>query len=135
MIVADANILLYLMSPGPFHRQAEALRRKDPDWRVPQLWTLEISNALSRAVRDGEIGAVASEEMMEDAHRLFSAGEVPVTGMDALRVANRYRLSAYDACYVALAQFLGAPLITEDKEVLVRAGTLACSLSQALGQH
>jgi predicted nucleic acid-binding protein len=134
LIVADANILLYLMSPGPFHLQAEALRKKDGDWRVPPVWSLEFSNALARAVRDGSIQGAASEEMMEEAQRLFSRGEVAVSGSEALKAANRYRLSSYDASNVALAIFLNAPLVTEDKEVLVRAGGLAQGLAQALGR-
>jgi len=40
----------------------------------------------------------------------------------------RYNLSAYDACYVALAEVLGARLVTADQS-LVRAPALAIPLT------
>jgi predicted nucleic acid-binding protein len=132
LIVADANILLYLLSPGPFHKQAEALRKKDSDWRVPPVWSLEFSNALAKAVRDKRIGPAEAEAMMEEALRYFSKGEVPLSALEALKAANRFKLSSYDASYLALAQFLNVPLVTEDKEVLVRSGGIGQSLAQIL---
>jgi predicted nucleic acid-binding protein len=44
--------------------------------------------------------------------------------MAALSIAVSYDITAYDACYIALAQRLGIPLITADQKLQAKmAGT------------
>ena len=55
---------------------------------------------------------------------MLGTGVNPGFTMDALPIALTHAISAYDACYVALAQRLSVPFVTAD-QALVRklAGT------------
>jgi predicted nucleic acid-binding protein len=51
-----------------------------------------------------------------------------------LSVAVRYRVTAYDARFLALAQQLGTPLVTEDAKLRLAAPNLTQSLAEALAR-
>ena len=38
MIVADANLTVYLYVDGPHASEARDVLQRDPDWMVPPLW-------------------------------------------------------------------------------------------------
>jgi predicted nucleic acid-binding protein len=48
MIVADANIVAYLLVAGDQSEAARALWASDPAWRLPHLWRYEFLNILAR---------------------------------------------------------------------------------------
>lgn len=66
MIVADTNLIAYLLIPGPFSKDAERVQRRDPDWRAPWLWRSEFLNVLSLYVRTGKV-TLAAERNFEAA--------------------------------------------------------------------
>jgi predicted nucleic acid-binding protein len=37
---------------------------------------------------------------------------------NAMRIANQYSITAYDACYIALALSFNIPLVTADKKLV-----------------
>ena len=47
-------------------------------------------------------------------------------------MAAHYRVTAYDARYLAFARDLGVPLVTEDVKLRKAAPALTCSLADAL---
>ena len=47
MIVADTNVISYLLLPTGFSEQASQLYRIDPDWAAPELWRSEFRNVLA----------------------------------------------------------------------------------------
>jgi hypothetical protein len=51
VIVADTNLIAYLLIPRPFPAEAERVQAQDPDSRVPWLWRSEFLNVLSLYVR------------------------------------------------------------------------------------
>ena len=52
----------------------------------------------------------------------------------ALAVAAKYAITGYDAQYVALAQSLNAPLITEDRKLREAVSGIAFSMQEFLAQ-
>jgi len=87
---------------------------------VPSIWRLEIANGLLQSVRRGRIDKAYRAGVLED------FGDLPIsvdpdTGAQAwtgtLQLAERHRLTVYDAAYLELADRLGLPLATLDTEL------------------
>lgn len=123
MIVADANLVLYLLIPGERTMTAEAVYQRDPAWAAPPLCLSEVRNVLLRYVRSGSIPLAAALAMVERADQLLAPYRLEVDSASILRVAHAGGLSAYDAEYVALAEALEVPLITEDREIRAVGGS------------
>lgn len=86
---------------------------------VPQLWLFEMANLLQSAQRRRRITAAKRAELAAAAAGLrLQVCREPVTlpGLDAL--AAEHALSAYDACYLELAQRRRLPLATLDGALL-----------------
>lgn len=98
---------------------------------APALWRLEIANSLTVAVRRGRIDAdfrrasladLALLDISTDQHMDFYAwGETH-------SLADRFRLTLYDAAYLELAVRRGVPLATLDAELRSAAISLGVRL-------
>jgi len=51
MIVADTNIISYLLLPTTYSNSADTLYKKVPDWAAPTLWKSEFRNVLALYLR------------------------------------------------------------------------------------
>ncbi|MEO8194400.1 MAG: type II toxin-antitoxin system VapC family toxin [Gemmatimonadales bacterium] len=118
MIIADANLIAYLILPGERTEQAEAILLEDPVWVVPFLCVSELRSVLNRYVRRGDLTLKQAVAAMERAAGLIGGREAPVDSREVLELAQRSGCSTYDCEYVALAVALGVRLITSDKAVL-----------------
>ena len=118
MIVADANLIAYLIFPGERTRQAEAVLETDPVWAVPVLWASEMRSVLSHYVRAGELSVAQASAAMDRAIGLIDGREGPIESREVLMLASKSGCSSYDCEYVALAMSLGVSLVTSDKAVL-----------------
>ena len=91
---------------------------------VPGLWRLEIANVLEMGVRRGRHDAAFREMTLADL-ALLSTQVDPHTNDQAwgatIRLAERHRLTVYDAAYLELALRRGLPLATLDRELRVAA--------------
>jgi predicted nucleic acid-binding protein len=100
-----------------------ALITKANAW-VPSIWRLEVANALEYATRHKRIGAPFRDASLADL-ALMKILTDPDTDTYAwtitLQLAERFRLSLYDAAYLELAYRRKLPLASLDKE-LRRAG-------------
>ena len=87
---------------------------------VPDLWRIEIANSLTQGVRRSRITLQERSESLAD---LASLGIITdnQTGKhiwsDTLALADRHRLTVYDATYLELALRLALPLATLDDEL------------------
>lgn len=98
---------------------------------VPALWRLEIANSLTVAVRRGRIGVGSRDAALCDLAFLDIAID-PHTNAQAwsatVQLADRFRLTLYDAAYLELAQRLALPLASLDNELRAAAHTLNIAL-------
>ena len=85
---------------------------------VPALWRLEVGNVLEMGVRRGRHDAAFRDETLVDLAllpiRIDGETDRHAWGATA-RLANRHRLSLYDAAYLELARRRASPLATLDK--------------------
>jgi len=51
VIVADTNLIAYLVMPSPYTEAAERLLVREPDWVAPTLWRSEFRNVLALYLR------------------------------------------------------------------------------------
>jgi predicted nucleic acid-binding protein len=114
VIVADVNILAYLLIPGKFIKAAELLLEEEPVWVVPRLWRSEFRNILANYLRANEMGLDDAAVIFQRAEELVGAEEYEVETDDVLRLCKESKCSAYDCEYIALAEFLDLTLVTKD---------------------
>ena len=114
MIVADASVVLaaLLGSSGAGALARERLR-SDQDIHVPHLLDVEVTAALRRRVRLAQTSADLAELVLTD---LIDFAAIRWDHEPLLRRAWELRdnVTTYDAVYVALAEALGAELLTTD---------------------
>lgn len=118
MIVADTNLLVYLYIQGQRTRQAEIALAKDPLWVAPLLWRSEFRNTLTGLVRKKALVLEDALRIVDDAERGMAGREYSVVSHEVLQLAARSGCSVYDCEFVALAQDLGVPFVTSDRQVL-----------------
>ena len=130
MIVVDTNVLAYLLLPGPKTSLAEALLLEHPRWAAPPLWRSEWRNVLSTYLRRELLVLPEAMALMQRAEALLAGQDEPVSSEQVLPLAHSSHCSAYDCEFVAAAQQLGVPLVTEDRAVLAAFPDVAKPLDQ-----
>jgi len=129
MIVVDTNLCAYLWIPGEFTDLAEHAILKDPEWVAPYLWRSEFRNVLTDHIRRGLISLDAAMQLLDQAEAHMQGGEYTVDSKEVVQRAVQSRCSAYDCEFVVLAEQLGVPLVTSDRQVLTAFPSTAVSLS------
>ena len=129
MIVADTNLIAYLLIPGPATADAERVYDADPFWIVPLLWRSELLNVLSLYVRTQGLALDRAVQMLDEAEELLGGREVDVDGAYVLSLAAASGCSSYDCEFVAAAQDVGCPLVTADRKVLRAFPSVATSIA------
>jgi predicted nucleic acid-binding protein len=118
MIVVDSNVIAYCFIRGERTPIAQRVRLHDPAWHVPILWRSELRSVLAGYLWRDAIEPGRAMEIMAAAEEAVSGCEHLVASEAVLELASRSRLSAYDCEFVALAQSLAVPLVTEDRALL-----------------
>jgi len=117
LIVVDTQILVYLTLAGEYTTVAESVLERDSEWVAPPLWRSEMRNVLAGYLRRGTIDAAAALAIIDEAAGILSAEIAPPDEL-IFRQVTATRCSAYDLEFVALAEHLDVPLVTNDKEIL-----------------
>jgi predicted nucleic acid-binding protein len=120
VIVADTNLIAYLLILGQYTNEAESVYIKDPQWVAPLLWRSEFRNILALYVRRGLMDLNDAYGTMEQAERLMRGQEFEIVSARVLRLAATSGCSAYDCEFVALAQDLGVTMVTSDRILVTR---------------
>lgn len=123
MIVLDASAVLELLLRTERGRTVEQrITPIDETLHAPHLLDIEVSQILRRYLLRGALDEVRAREALQDLLDL----EVERYPHDALlpRIWDlRHNATAYDAAYLALAEALGAPLLTSDTRLAAAAGS------------
>jgi predicted nucleic acid-binding protein len=117
VIVADSNLVAYLLIPGHKSALAEKILIKDADWAVPLICRSEMRNILTLYMRHEGMSLGQATSTMEKAEALWRDREYTVPSDAVLKLTSLSLVTAYDGEYVVLAKQLGVTLITFDKPV------------------
>jgi predicted nucleic acid-binding protein len=132
MIVVDTCLVFHLFNETLLTLTAQEVLAKDPHWILPPLWREEYANVLSKLAKK-EHRAV--EEVIDHFNYTVEElknGEVIVDTAKALEISMKYKISVYDAHFIALANDFNVKLVTDDREVLKRCPAVASSFSDFL---
>ena len=119
MIVADNSLLVYFWLPericgtggsgeGPGSKSG----------RAPILWRSEFRNVLAGYLRRKTLTEAEANAAYLNVQKDLGANEYSVPTERVIKLVLASDCTAYDCEYVALAQDLGVPLVTTDKQIL-----------------
>jgi predicted nucleic acid-binding protein len=122
LIVLDASAVLELLLGTP-RGEAVAMRISRPDetLHAPHLLDLEVVQVLRRYEAKGLVTRARAEEALGDFADLDIA-RYPHDDFLRRIWALRKSVTAYDAAYLALAEALGAPLLSSDAKLARASG-------------
>ena len=132
MIVADTNIISYLLLPSRYSDSVDTLYKMDSNWAAPTLWRSEFRNVLTLYLRKQIITFGEALQLQEEAESLMSNNEFDISSSRILALTNISNCSSYDCEFVALAQHLSVKLVTQDKKLLREFSDTAISISDYL---
>ena len=129
-MVIDASVLIKYVVPEnetPVVQQIihEALANDQSVLHIPDLIYIECANILWKKVQRGHIDVNTADAGLHYLSEI-ELTTTPITKLmtSALSLACAYKISAYDACYVALAAQHRLPLLTADRKLIKQlAGT------------
>ena len=117
MIVLDASAAIEWLFQSPVGRKIDRrMFGASESLHAPHLIDVEVAQVLRRYVRDKTITAQRGQEALEDLRDL-PLSRYPHDFLIPRIWGLRATLTAYDAVYVALAELLGATLLTCDSKI------------------
>ena len=117
MIVLDASAAVDWLLQTPAGRRIEnRIYSRSETLHAPHLIDIEVCQVLRRLARQGAVPADRADEAVADLLDLRIARYPHAVLMPRIWQL-RHNLSAYDAAYIALAEDLGAALLTCDQKL------------------
>ena len=120
VIVTDTNLIVYLLIASPHSAQAEEVYRRDPHWVAPSIWRSQFRNVLAFYLRRDRLPLEEAVARMKAAESLMESQEFGVASAPVLELSAASVCSACDCEFVALAESLGVPLVSLDRQVLAK---------------
>jgi len=114
MIVADTNLVAYLLIDGERTEVARQVHAADSQWHLPPLWRSEFLNVLAVSVRAQVLTREQALTVWRNATGIFGRFEKEPGGEAVLEAALEHGISGYDAQFVVVARELGTKLVTGD---------------------
>lgn len=98
---------------------------------VPSLWWFEVRNVLIVNERRGRIDPIETAGILSDLEALPISIDRTPDSATVLAFARTYKLTAYDAAYLELADRLGVPLATLDADLVSAASAAGVPLLES----
>jgi len=125
MIVLDASAAIdWLLQTSAGQRVEKRISSRNESLHAPHLLDLEVAQVLRRLVREGSLPLRRADEAIDDLVDL-RVTRYPHFVLLPRVWQLRHNFSAYDAAYLALAEKLGAALVTRDSRLASAAGHAA----------
>jgi predicted nucleic acid-binding protein len=115
-IVVDASLVIAVLANRPAD---ELLRKRLSSPRVlhaPYLIDVEVASGIRGLLLGGHLTSDRAAEMIADFRSLRIVRHPMAAYLDRV-LELRHNLTAYDACYIALAESVGLPLFTRDAKL------------------
>jgi predicted nucleic acid-binding protein len=138
--VVDASVAVKIFVPEVLSDEARKVferfaRENGAELIVPDFFFIECANVFWKWVQRSAYPSKDAQEHLRDLASLgLTVIPAQVIADEALRIALKHKITAYDACYVATASLLKLPLITAD-EKLARQVAIGLGDVQWLGRH
>ncbi len=132
MLIIDTNVIAYLLIEGDYTADARLLHRRDDDWRSEAFIMVEFTNVLTASIATRRMDLVLAQKFLADATSILQGKLASIPHDSMLSLAVQYRVTAYDARFLALADKLRSRLVTEDARLRAAAPALTQSLAEAL---
>ena len=125
--VVDASVAVKIFVPEVLSDQAQAVfaqfaSEDGAELIVPDFFFIECANVFWKWVRRS---AYPEKDAQEHLHDLTGLGLTAIPAQlladNALEIALKHQITAYDACYMAAAAQLRLPLITADEKLVRQA--------------
>ena len=132
MQVIDTNILAYYLLEGIYSDQVLRIAEMDPDWHSESYLLIEFTNVLARQLSANILPLSKAQDVFAQALQKMGNSLHEMPHLEVLALCATYKVTAYDARFLLLAQKLGLKLITEDKKLRTAAPKLTQSIEEAL---
>lgn len=126
VLVVDASVLAPVVADGGDDGSRFRARLRGEVVVGPDLLRVEVTSVLRRHANSGQLTVEQAESAVGDL-LAFPITVFPTTPLLVRVWELRHNLTAYDACYVALAEAIQQPLLTADHR-LANAPGLLCQV-------
>ncbi|MFV0260225.1 MAG: type II toxin-antitoxin system VapC family toxin [Acidimicrobiales bacterium] len=126
MVVVDASVLAPVVADGGVDGYRFRARLRGEIVVGPDLLRVEVTSVLRRHANSGQLTAEEAERAVGDL-LTFPITVFPTAPVLGRVWELRHNLTAYEACYVALAEAIQQPLLTADHR-LANAPGLPCQV-------
>ena len=128
MIVVDSNVLAARSMAHEKGALAEQVERRDPVWVVPPLWRYEFQNILAKTIWAKRVTMDKAVEIWHQVMSLMAENEHEPSAQKVIDLSGRYRITGYDANFIALAMEMRVLCVTEDGELQEKFPAIAVSM-------
>ena len=134
MIVVDTNVLAARNMEHEKSTLAEQVDLCDPVWIVPRLWRYEFQNILAKALWTRRMTTDMAVDIWRQVMKAMSDNEHEPSPERIIEVSSRYRITGYDANFIALAMERDVLCVTEDGELQAKFPAIAVSMEDFIAQ-
>lgn len=134
MIVADTNIISYLLLATSYSDTVDELYKLDSEWLAPTLWKSEFRNVIALYLRKEIITFEKALQLQETAESMMARNEFDVSSAQILALIEKSNGSPYDCEFIALAQHLDIQPVTQDKKILREFPSIAIPVVDFIAQ-